>query len=260
MSFIQSLLLALWAGYGSYDDQGPQMLRRPLLIGPVVGFVLGDVKQALEISATLELMWMGLGNMAGYQTPDMIVGTIVGIAFAITSGQGIAAGITLATTVAILSQQLFALFSVLRQFFPDWALRIAETGDFDKILQINFVSVLLQFLLRAVPTFLILFMGTGVVDTVLNAIPADILTGISKASGILPAVGLSILMTIILKKGMFAFMMLGFVLNAYLGLDILAITILSLAFATLYMWIMEAKQAPKVATTNGGVEEQEYDL
>ena len=260
MSLVQSLLIALWAGYGSYDDQGPQMLRRPLLIGPMVGLILGDMKTALVVSATLELMWMGLGNMAGYQTPDMIVGTIVGVAFAITTGQGIAAGITLATTVAVLSQQLYALVTLLKQFFPEWALRIAETGDFDKILQINYVSVTLQFLVRAVPTFIILFLGTGLVDTILSAIPANILTGISKASGILPAVGLSILMTIILKKGMFGFMMFGFVLNAYLSLDILAITIISLAFATIYMWIMEnretATQKPAVADST----EKEYDL
>ena len=35
MNLFQALLLALWAGYCSYDDQGPQMLRRPLLIGPI---------------------------------------------------------------------------------------------------------------------------------------------------------------------------------------------------------------------------------
>lgn len=74
---MQSLLLALWAGYCSFDDQGPQMLRRPLLVGPMVGIIMGDVETALVISGTLELMWMGLGNMAGYQTPDMIIGTIV---------------------------------------------------------------------------------------------------------------------------------------------------------------------------------------
>lgn len=67
MSLFQSLLIALWAGYCSYDDQGPQMLRRPLLVGPLVGLILGDLTTALIVSATLELMWMGLGNMAGYQ-------------------------------------------------------------------------------------------------------------------------------------------------------------------------------------------------
>ncbi len=260
MNFTNALLLALWAGYCSYDDQGPQMLRRPLLTGPLVGVILGDLPTALVISGTLELMWMGLGNMAGYQTPDMIVGTIVGTSVAITTGQGIAAGITLATTVAVLAQQLFQIVMLVKQLYVDWAARIAKTGDFDKILIISYVSVLLQFMVRAIPTFLIIYFGTGIVDTILSKIPSEILAGISKASGILPAVGLSILMTIIMKKGMFAFMLFGFVLNAYLNLDILAITLISMAFATVYMWIMELQEGETISVGTTKAKEEEYDL
>lgn len=60
MSLTTVLLISLWAGYCSYDDQGPQMLRRPLLVAPVVGIILGDLSNSLIIGATLELMWMGL--------------------------------------------------------------------------------------------------------------------------------------------------------------------------------------------------------
>lgn len=241
MSLIQSLLISLWAGYCSYDDQGPQMLRRPLLVGPLVGIILNDLSTALIVSGTLELVWMGLGNMAGYQTPDMIVGTIIGTTFAITTGQGISTGVALATTVAILSQQLILVVGFIRQFFVEWADKIADTGDFDKILRVNIVSVALQFAVRAIPTFLIVYLGTDIVDSLLGYIPIDILKGLGKASSILPAVGLSILMTIIMKSGMWAFLILGFVLNAYLKLDILSITLISIPFATLYLWIMEIK-------------------
>lgn len=260
MSLVQSLLIAAWAGFCSYDDQGPQMLRRPLMIGPVVGLILGDLPTSLVISATLELMWMGLGNMAGYQTPDMIVGTTVGTVFAITTGQGIAAGIATATTVAILSQQFLLIFSFIRQFFFAWADRLALTGDFDSLLKINYVAVLFQFLVRAIPTFIIVYLGGGIVDSIMASIPSNILVGMSKASGILPAVGLSILMTIVMKEGMWGFLIFGFVLNAYLKLDILGVTLISLAFGTLYTWIMDAlemkNERPQVSQNNEGG----YDL
>lgn len=266
MSLFQSLLIALWAGYCSYDDQGPQMLRRPLLVGPIVGLILGDLTTALIVSATLELMWMGLGNMAGYQTPDMIVGTIVGTTFAITTGQtsaeGIATGVATATAVAILVQQFNLLFTFVRQFFAPWADKLALTGEFDSLLKINIASAILQFLIRFVPTFLIVYLGGGVVEQVMSAIPADILTGLSKASAILPAVGLSILMTIIMKKGMWGFLIFGFVLNAYLKMDILGVTLISLAFATFYTWIMNIMdvQNTQSQTTNNSVKEGGYDL
>lgn len=262
---LQSLLLALWAGYCSFDDQGPQMLRRPLLVGPVVGIIMGDLQTALVISGTLELMWMGLGNMAGYQTPDMIVGTIVGTVFAISSGNGIAAGVALATTVAVLSQQFMLIVNFGRQFFAPWADKLAETGNFDSLLQIQAAGALLQFLVRAVPTFLVVYLGSGIIDQVLAVIPQEVLTGLNTGSRILPAVGLSILMTIIMKGGMWAFLIFGFVLNAYLGLDILPITLISLAFGTIYLWVMQVKDAQKNApvasvSQNSDEDEEVYDL
>jgi len=266
MSLFQSLLIALWAGYCSYDDQGPQMLRRPLLVGPIVGLILGDLTTALIVSATLELMWMGLGNMAGYQTPDMIVGTIVGVTFAITTGQtsaeGIAAGVATATAVAILVQQFNLIFMFVRQFFAPWADKLAESGNFDSLLQINIASAILQFLIRFVPTFLIIYFGGTIVEQVMASLPAPFLAGLSKASGILPAVGLSILMTIIMKKGMWGFLIFGFVLNAYLKMDILGVTLISLAFATFYTWIMNVIdfQNTQSQNTNSNVKEGGYDL
>jgi PTS system mannose-specific IIC component len=98
-------------------------------------------------------------------------------------------------------------------------------------------------------------------------IPTSVLTALNTGSGILPAVGLSILMTIIMKKGMWAFLIFGFVLNAYLGLNTLAVTFISMAFATIYMWIMQNNEAlhnahvPDDAEKHSDkTEEETYDL
>lgn len=264
MTLFSSLLLAGWAGICSYDDQGPQMLRRPLLIGPVVGIILGDLPTAMVISATLELMWMGLGNMGAYQTPDMIVGTIVGVTFALISNQGIATGIATATAVALLSQQLILLLNIAKtMFFSTWADKLALTGNFDSLLRINYVAIAMFFLFRAVPVFLIIYFGSGIIDPLLQMVPTDILNSLNTASAILPAIGLSILMTIIMKKGMWAFLFIGFILNACLNLSVLGTTLLSLSFATLYMWFMALKdkqeEAANVVIDNSVIEE-EYDL
>lgn len=267
MSLWQALLIALWTGFCSYDDQGPQMLRRPLLVGPLVGIILGDMTSGLIVSATLELMWMGLGNMAGYRTPDMIIGTIVGVTISISSGtasspEGIAAGVAAATTVAVLSQQLLLIFDFVKQLFAPWADRLALTGNFDSIMQINVVAVLFQFMLRAVPTFLMVYFSSNIVERILSVLPTQVLSSLSVASGILPAVGLSILMTMMMKGFLWPFMLFGFVLATYLGLDILPVTLISLVFAVLYSIMMEIKdKAGEVPAgrVNPG-DEEEYDL
>lgn len=219
MSLVNALLIAIWAGYCSFDDQGPQMFRRPLLVGPVVGLILGDLPTALVISATLELMWMGLGNMAGYQTPDMIVGTIIG--------------------VTVLIQQLIVVTRVLKQFFEPWAQRLADNGDLSGIMQINIVAFLIQFSIRAIPTFLFVYFQKGIIDKILAVVPSNILNGLGTASSLLPAVGLSILMTMMMKGTLWPFLIFGFVLSAYLNLGILPVTLISLIFAVIYSYIME---------------------
>lgn len=57
---LTALLVACWAGICALDDIGTQMIRRPLLIAPVVGLIMGDLETALIIGATLEVMWMGM--------------------------------------------------------------------------------------------------------------------------------------------------------------------------------------------------------
>lgn len=277
MSFMQAFLIALWAGYCSYDDEGPQMLRRPLLVGPLVGLILGDMRTALIVSGTLELMWMGLGNMAGYQTPDMIVGTIVGVSVSITSGtgsspQGIAAGVAAATTVAVLVQQLLLFARFVRQLFEPWAERIAETGNFDGIMKINVVAVLFQFMLRAIPTFLVVYFQKGVVDRILAVIPKNVLGGLGVAASILPAVGLAILMTMMMKASLWPFLILGFVLSTYLKLGVLPVTLIALSFSVIYMFLMEIMDTQKEQQTlkssastnnsdsNDDNDDEEYDL
>lgn len=258
MLLYKSLLIALWAGYCSYDDQGPQMLRRPLLVGPVVGIIMGDIKTALVVSATLELMWMGLGNMAGYTTPDVIVGTIVGTTFAITTGEGIAAGVATATAVAILSQQFALIVGMLRNLYAPIADKMASEADFKGLMKLNYLSIGLQFLIRFVPVFLFVHFGHGVVDKIMTVIPANVLSGLGTASRILPAVGLSILMTLMMKEGMWAFLIFGFVLTTYLDLNILSITLISFIFAVLYSWIMEARKGNSGGGNN--TETGGYDL
>lgn len=61
-------------------------MHRPVVLGPLVGLVLGDLHTGILTGGTLELVWMGLAPLAGAQPPNVIIGTIVGTAFAITTG------------------------------------------------------------------------------------------------------------------------------------------------------------------------------
>ncbi|OMP37087.1 hypothetical protein BMR86_25820, partial [Stenotrophomonas sp. KAs 5-3] len=49
-------------------------MHRPVVLGPLVGLVLGDLHTGILTGGTLELVWMGLAPLAGAQPPNVIIG------------------------------------------------------------------------------------------------------------------------------------------------------------------------------------------
>lgn len=249
-------MVAVWAGLCSIDDMATQMIRRPLLIATVVGLIMGDLPTGLLIGATLEVMWMGIGNVGAYSAPDMITGTAIGTALGISSG-GVATAVALAVPTSLLAQQLLVLYKSGIIALNPIANKMALEGDFDKLFRINYLPMVIVFLIRAVPTFLAVYLGAGIIDQVVAALPDVIMSGLNIAGKIIPAVGIGLLMQMMLKKGeLWVFLICGFALAVYMNLSILAITLISLPLAILYD---KASQEPKAAVLEPA-EEGGYDL
>ncbi|XKM14074.1 PTS sugar transporter subunit IIC [Orbaceae bacterium ac157xtp] len=262
---IQAILVAIWAGICSLDDVGPQMLRRPLLTGSVAGLIMGDMVQGLAISATLELMWMGVGNVGAYSAPDIVAGAIIGVSLGIATDGGIATGIALAVPVSILCQQLLIIWRSFACFLNPLAEKSILNGDYRGLIKIHFISTPVWFLIRAVPCFIAIYFGSDLIAKILEAIPKSIIDGMGVSSKLIPAVGICILLLMLLKGRMWIFFLLGFMLTAYLKLPIIPITFIALAFAVLYdMAFSSAKNnnEPNDHNNETAIQqvEEEYDL
>lgn len=251
----QALLIALWAGIAALDDLGTQMLRRPLLIAPVVGIIMGNLEMSLLIGATLEVMWMGVGNVGAYSAPDMISGTAIGTALGIASGQ-VATGVALAVPTSLLAQQLLIVYRASIVSLNPIAHRIADTGDFSKVIRINYIPMIFVFAVRAVPTFLAVYFGAGIIDDVVAALPTFLIDGLGVASKIIPAVGIGILMMQMIHEHiLWVFVLAGFTLSVYLGLSVLPVTLISLPLAYLYdLAVLKGNQS------HVDINEEDYDL
>lgn len=81
IGFIQAVLLGILAFFAGLDlFNGLTHFHRPVVLGPLVGLILGDLQTGILVGGTLELIWMGLAPLAGAQPPNVIIGTIVGTA------------------------------------------------------------------------------------------------------------------------------------------------------------------------------------
>ncbi|SHJ72999.1 PTS system, mannose-specific IIC component [Clostridium amylolyticum] len=242
---IKALLIAAWAGLCAWDQFGPHLgFRKPLLAGFMVGVILGDIKSGLIIAGTLELMWLGVNNVGAYQPPDVISGSIVGVAIGILSGGGQAAGIAVAIPVSLLVQQISMLIMTSNISLVHKADKIAETGDFDKIDKLQYMGAIFYFLSRAVPVFIAVYLGAPAVEYVLTIIPAGVMKGLTVASKIIPAVGIAMLLMMMLRKNMWMFLILGFTLTTFLKLPTVALALIGACFAGLYDLIMRKQSSP----------------
>lgn len=253
-----ALLVAIWAGLCALDDIGTQMLRRPLLIAPVVGLIMGNLQAGLMIGATLEVMWMGVGNVGAYSAPDMISGTCIGTALGIASG-GTEVAVALAVPTSILAQQLLVIYKTGIVALNPIAEKAAESGDFSKIFRLNYIPMVIAFLIRAVPTFIAIYLGAGVIDTIVAALPANIMGGLKVAGSVIPSVGIGLLMLMMIKKAeLWTFLIAGFALAVYLNLSVLPITLIALPIALIYDY---AITKPTVTVSEVNTEyEGDYDL
>lgn len=236
---VQSLLIAIWAGFCALDQFGPHLgFRKPLLAGVVVGFILGEPAQGLIIAGTLELMWLGTNNVGAYQPPDVISGAVVGVAIGILSGGGEAAGVAVAIPVALLVQQLSMVIMTTNVTLVHRADKIIQSGEFEKIDKLQYLGGVFFFLSRALPVFIAVFLGAPAIKSILNVIPDFIMDGLTISSKIIPAVGLAMLLSMMMKKNMWIFLVLGFGLATFLELPTIAIALFALCAAALYDILM----------------------
>ncbi|MCC8027584.1 MAG: PTS sugar transporter subunit IIC [Clostridium sp.] len=232
---LSTILVSIWAGLCGIDDKSIQMLRRPLLITPVIGMIMGDLPTSLLIGATLEVMWMGIGNVGAYTAPDIVSGAVIGTSLALASRGGVAMAVTLAVPTSLLSQQLLILVKTVNCGFNAWASRQAEQMDIKSLKYAYILTAGIHFLCRAVPAFIALQFGSGAIEKAVESLPEVVMDGLSVSGKIIPAVGIGVLMLMMVKDWkMFVFLMFGFVLTTYLGLAILPIALISLPFAVLY--------------------------
>lgn len=231
----KAIIVAIWAGLCALDQFGPHLgFRKPLLAGVVVGILLGDPMQGLIIAGTLELVWLGTNNVGAYQPPDVISGSVVGVAIGILSGGGEATGVGVAIPVALLVQQLSMIVMTTNVSLVHAADKIVQSGEFGKIDKLQYLGGLAFFLSRAIPVFIAVWLGAPAVEAVLAFIPKYMLTGLTVASKIIPAVGIAMLLSMMLKKNMWVFLVLGFALATFLKVPTIGIAIFVLVAAVLY--------------------------
>ena len=228
------LLITAIIFFGHSEDLlGTTLLSRPLVLGPLVGLVLGDLHQGIVIGASLELIFMGNIKVGAAIPPDVVTGGVLGTAFAILSGKGTGIALALSIPISILAEMLLSALFVSRSVLNKTFGRYALEGDWRAVQRLHVVSGFVKPLLMAIVGFLALQLGAGAMKAFLDRIPDWVSTGLQVAGNLLPALGFALLMNLLFQKRVAPYFFLGFILAAFLKLPVIAIGGLGVIIAVL---------------------------
>lgn len=216
-----------------------QCLIRPLVVAPLTGLVLGDIGTGIIMGASLEAIFMGISAVGGSVPSDSLSGSIIAVAYAIlVGGDGaIETGLTLAMTIGTIMASFASMLSALwGSLAPFWE-RLAAEAKPKKFFIVNVCVAVLATLPSAIIIFFGVSFGVDSLQSVLDACPAWVMTGLSTAGSMMTAVGFGILLSQIWSADVAIFFFVGFVLTQSLGLSSLGVAVIAAGVALLYFFI-----------------------
>ena len=209
---------------------GFYILGRPLVAGLLVGLAFGDVTAGVLCGVAVQGVFIANLSTGGATNSEITYASYGGIGLAMATGGNPA----IAVTLAILIGQTFGLIfynsrMAAYSFWNTKAQKAAEELDYNGITFNHVIGPqITTFLLRAVPVFLAVYYGQPLVDGLLNTIPEVVTHIISVLGGVLPALGIAMLMNIVIKESShFIFFFAGFVLMAFAGLSMIALVFIA---------------------------------
>jgi PTS system mannose-specific IIC component len=185
------------------------------------------------------LMALGVYTYGGATIPDYLVGSILGTYFG--KELGFEAGVALAIPAALLLTQVDVFQRFINFVFVHAGDRYAEEGNvaaFDRMM--IFFSHTIWGLSRAIPVFLAVAFGEDLVKAISGFFEANpwFNKGIRVTGGMLPALGFAMLLKILPVEQYPIFLLIGFVMFAYLKMPLVGIALAAIAIAVLYQQVM----------------------
>lgn len=232
MELWQAFLIALFVGAVESRALGYATLTMrfsPLMAGFVVGVVLGDMYNAMIVTATIQLIYMGVVAPGGAMPSEPCVASAIAVSTALIGDLDPEAAVAIAVPVGLLGSYLYQLRFFLNTIAVNKMDQCAVKADSRGLaLWIGLVPALIGLALF-VPTMTVaLYLGAPVISDFMNMISqGPVLHALTVVSGGLAALGIAITMHVIGKRKLLVFFFLSYflvVLTTAAGQSITMIT------------------------------------
>lgn len=251
----------VWA-YGVVG--GYYILGRPLVAGFLIGLVFGDVQAGVLCGLAVQGVFIASMHTGGTSSSEITYASYGGIGLALATTKDPAVAVTLAIFIG---QTFGLIFYNLRMagfsYFNHKAEKAAANLDVKGLILNQIVyTQFITFLVRVIPIMLAIYFGKDLVESLLKSMPEVVTHIVSVLGGVLPALGIAMLMNILIKKkAELVFFFLGFVLIAFAKLNTVALVFIAAAIAYI-VYLSTGNKGNVVAETiesTATVTEEQYE-
>ena len=245
ISVILVIIVAFLAGMEGVLDQ--YEFHQPLVACTLIGLVTGHLKEGVMLGGSLQLMALGWANVGAAVAPDAALASVASAIIMVLGLQGGSTNVTNAinTSIAVavpLSVAGLFLTMICRTLaipmvhFMDAA---AEKGDYKAIERWQIAAILMQGLRIMIPAVILCFVPAKAVTGALNAMPAWLSGGMAVGGGMVAAVGYAMVINMMATKETWPFFALGFVLAAISELTLIALGVIGVVLALIYLGLKD---------------------
>ena len=216
-------------------------INRPLVGGLVVGLILGNPVQGTIIGATINVIYLGLVSAGGSLPADSGMAGIMGTTFALIGGLDTNTALALAVPMGLVGAVIEVLTMTGQCMLIPLADKWIEQGKSKLVIWANtWIPYIVKSIIRFIIVFVILYFGSNALDSVTNALSGRVLDALSVMGGMLPAVGVGMMLLSIFKGNARWFLFLGFLATSFLGLNTIAVAFIFLIVAVLMVGFTES--------------------
>lgn len=235
MTLIQALLIGLCGWMSSIYSPvligglaGWYTMGRPLISGMVIGIILGDITTGIILGAAVQALYIGLVTPGGTMPADVNFAAWIGIPLAMVASAGKEYALALAVPLSFLGIACAYSTVAINLFFVHKQDAMIENGKLSAACKIPLIGQITNFVFRFTPIFLINYLGADVVTQVVAVIPEWFTNILQIFASLLPLVGFTLLMKMIVKKDIeLILFVVGFILVAVGNLQMIPIVIIA---------------------------------
>lgn len=235
ITLIQGILLAV-VGFICGVDQLTENFYwfRPMVVSFFAGIALGDVQLGIACGAVSELSYLGLLTVGGTVPPNPLMAGMMTTVLAYTTGQSAETALGLSLPFALLAQWVGIFFNTFFVIFVHKFDEYAAKADDKKFKTLFVEGIFLRAGADAILVFLCAYALQSPIQAFVNTFPTWLIHGFEISGGILPAVGLGLLLMTTIRKENVPYLFIGFLMATFLTLpNVLPIAIAGAALAAI---------------------------